>query len=188
MTRTCPRCGKRFWVHAFRASTAKYCSKACWSDRVAAIPCEGCGNPFKPSKGTRTRFCSKHCAVTIMVGAKASRWKDGLSLHRERARHSNRLREWREAVYRRDDYTCQRCGARGVRLHAHHRQPFATCPSLRFDISNGETLCVGCHGKEHGKDFSPRRQRSDFGLFHARRDPRWWCLVIVAGTQSTPAS
>lgn len=54
-------------------------------------------------------------------------------------------RVWRIAVYARDKYTCQFCGQVGGRLNPHHIRPFALFPALRFDVSNGITLCEPCH-------------------------------------------
>jgi len=56
--------------------------------------------------------------------------------------------EWRDAVYRRDGYTCQECGAQSE-LNAHHIKSWARHPELRFDVSNGVTLCKTCHAKKH---------------------------------------
>lgn len=56
--------------------------------------------------------------------------------------------EWRSAVYERDGYTCQECGAQGE-LNAHHIKTWASHPELRFDVSNGVTLCKDCHAKKH---------------------------------------
>lgn len=55
--------------------------------------------------------------------------------------------EWRKSVLSRDDYTCQICNIRGGNLHADHIKPFAYYPDLRFNLSNGRTLCVNCHRK-----------------------------------------
>lgn len=55
---------------------------------------------------------------------------------------------WRTAVFERDGYQCQECGARG-RMHAHHVEAWATAPAGRFDVANGITLCVECHAAKH---------------------------------------
>lgn len=55
---------------------------------------------------------------------------------------------WRRAVLARDGHACVRCGAT-EHLHAHHVEEWATCPELRFDVDNGQTLCRSCHRAEH---------------------------------------
>lgn len=159
VTLQCAVCGGDFWTHAFRADTAKYCSKACWARRAAKFACETCGKTCQRDS-RRARFCSQACYRKHAVGPGAARWKGGSSLETERGRASAELAKWRKAVFQRDSYTCQHCEAKGCELHAHHIQPFANFPDLRFDISNGQTLCVVCHGSVHGKDFSNRRRKS----------------------------
>lgn len=56
--------------------------------------------------------------------------------------------EWRKAVYERDGFACQECGATGA-LNAHHIKPWAHYPGLRFALENGITLCPVCHAKKH---------------------------------------
>jgi 5-methylcytosine-specific restriction endonuclease McrA len=58
-------------------------------------------------------------------------------------------RAWRKAVYERDNYTCQKCGAKGAYLNAHHIKPWADYPEFRYDLDNGIALCRACHIKEH---------------------------------------
>jgi len=69
----------------------------------------------------------------------------GVSTEEIRLRSSPEYVQWRKAIYKRDDYTCQKCGVKGGRLEAHHIKPFATHPELRFDVDNGITLCKSCH-------------------------------------------
>lgn len=151
----CCRCGCSFEVFPYRAPAAKYCSKACWSDRGARAPCLHCGRMFKATTDRR-KYCSHDCSYAHRRGPLASRWKGGASLISERARLSGAIAAWRLTVYRRDGYRCVRCGA-GGRLHAHHIRSFAEHPALRTVVANGETLCIACHGAEHGRDFSRRR-------------------------------
>lgn len=88
--------------------------------------------------------------VPAIRGAGNPQWKGGVTPEHFLIRNSFEYKEWREAVFTRDAYTCVFCGAHTgnghrVELHADHIQPFATHPELRFDVSNGRTLCAPCH-------------------------------------------
>ena len=67
-----------------------------------------------------------------------------------RDRSTTEYNHWRLSVFRRDDYTCQKCGVRGVKINAHHIEPWSENESRRYDISNGITLCRKCHLSAHG--------------------------------------
>lgn len=56
---------------------------------------------------------------------------------------------WASQVKTRDDNICQRCERPSKRLNAHHIIP-RQYKGLRWDISNGVSLCPRCHrlGKE----------------------------------------
>lgn len=79
------------------------------------------------------------------AGEHSAFWRGGVSTENELARKSAEYRAWRTAVFERDNFTCQNCSVRGGNLHADHIKPFAYYPELRFDISNGRTLCESCH-------------------------------------------
>jgi hypothetical protein len=74
-------------------------------------------------------------------------WKGGICSKNELARKSIEYRLWREAVFTRDNWTCQKCYKVGGKLHSHHIKSFSNFTKLRFAIDNGITLCEECHTK-----------------------------------------
>lgn len=82
-----------------------------------------------------------------LVGENNPNWKGGISPVNELFRKSAKYKYWRIKVFKRDNYTCQDCGSRGITLHADHLKPFAYFHELRLIIENGRTLCVPCHKK-----------------------------------------
>lgn len=84
-------------------------------------------------------------------------WKGGITPLNVKIRSSFRYKKWRFLVFQRDKYTCQQCGQWGGELNADHIKDFAYYLGLRFEISNGQTLCVDCHkikGTYKGKDYA----------------------------------
>lgn len=83
------------------------------------------------------KFCSTACA---------GQYSDqGKTKEHQKIRSSARYRQWRRQVFERDNFTCQECGQKGGTLNADHIKRFADFPELRFEISNGRTLCESCH-------------------------------------------
>lgn len=72
-------------------------------------------------------------------------WQGGITPKNKTDRNNIKYKNWRESVFKRDNYTCQICGIRGKELQADHIKPFAYFPKLRLNIDNGRTLCVECH-------------------------------------------
>lgn len=64
-------------------------------------------------------------------------------------RKTAQYKEWRTAVFIRDDFRCQICGKVGGTLNAHHIKSFSEYPNLRYVVSNGVTLCEECHKDIH---------------------------------------
>lgn len=82
-------------------------------------------------------------------GSKGSNWQGGKTEIARSIRNSSEYKQWRKAVYERDNYTCQwpGCGKRGGKLNADHIKSFKDYPELRFVLENGRTLCIECHKK-----------------------------------------
>lgn len=60
------------------------------------------------------------------------------------------INEWREVVFWRDNYRCQKCQSRRD-IEAHHIRPKSRFPQLELLPGNGLTLCKKCHSIEHVK-------------------------------------
>lgn len=74
-------------------------------------------------------------------------------------RNNYAYRMWRGLVLKRDGFRCQQCGSTED-LNVHHIMPFAQYPELRFEVSNGITLCENCH-KEHYRKERERGEETD---------------------------
>lgn len=97
--------------------------------------------------------------IPTMGGAGNPNWRGGKTPLAKMIRELPEYRNWRKAIYERDDYTCTICGVIGGRLNADHIKMFVTiisdnnindleaardCSEL-WDIDNGRTLCEPCH-------------------------------------------
>lgn len=134
--------------------------------------CQNCGNIFYRSKFRiekgDCKFCSRHCYQQSSlnkqpkpyvselrkkcIGEKSPSWKGGITPVNIKIRQSEEYKKWRLNVFERDNYTCVKCGFRSqkgkcVPIQAHHIKSFSNHPELRFELSNGETLCRDCHKK-----------------------------------------
>jgi len=101
----------------------------------------------------------------LFVGEKHPNWKGGITPINDTVRHSIEFRLWREAVFARDNWTCQKCKEKGGELHPHHIQNFAQYPELRFAIDNGITFCKKCHKLFHkifGQRNNTKKQLEEF--------------------------
>ena len=57
-----------------------------------------------------------------------------------------KYKEWRKAVFERDNHTCQICFIKGGYIEAHHIKEWAKYPELRYDVNNGLTVHKkNCH-------------------------------------------
>lgn len=162
----CPHCGKEFYVTPKQVEKRKYCSYTCVGEASRnrlKLKCKECGKEYeRPVSQVRWRgtgYCSIECkniAATKKCGPLSPAWK-GKRQEKRRIKKGSEWKQWRELVFKRDNYTCQICGIRSgrdteykVELHPHHIKSYSEFPELRFDVSNGQTLCSSCHYALHG--------------------------------------
>ena len=126
------------------------------------------GNVFKmtPTDFLRGRRCPA-CADVARSGE--NHWNYNPNLTEEdrmrRDMQNGEIRKWRDAVYARDEYTCQKCNETGTKLNAHHLNSWDRHPDDRFELSNGVTLCEPCHRTFHmtyGYGSNTAKQFADY--------------------------
>ena len=106
----------------------------------------------KMSKAHTGRKLSKKQRINSSIirrGDKSHFWKGGISSVNEKIRNGIDFRLWREAVFARDNWICQKTEVRGGKLHPHHIKNFADYPELRFAIDNGITFSEKAHREFH---------------------------------------
>lgn len=125
----CAYCGE--WIKATRQQIA---------NRMAAI------NGSAP--GENRIYCSDVCKKACPIYWTSSRPKTQQPItSREVSPHL------RQEVFKRDQYTCQKCGQHkdtlNESIHCHHIFPIINNPIEAEDINNCITLCATCHQKVH---------------------------------------
>lgn len=89
-------------------------------------------------------------------GEKHYLWKSDRTLvsEKHRIRGTIEWKNWREIVFKRDNYTCQECGQYNGYLEPNHIIPLRLDMSKKnlFNINNGITLCRPCHQKTIRKE------------------------------------
>lgn len=143
--------------------------------RVREFVCRHCGETFTAtSRRVNPRFCSRlhywkwmkgkrppgiiatpetrEASRQRMTGENNPMWRGGDS---DKERRNSAYKKWRVEVFKRDGFICQSCGyfngcgEKRRDLNAHRIVPWIDSIELRYEASNGKTLCVPCHIKEH---------------------------------------
>ena len=107
--------------------------------------------------------------LSWMIGENNPNWKGGITKLKYNpnliAKNSIEYRLWRESVFARDNWICQKCRVQGGYLHPHHIRNFAEVIELRFAIDNGITFCKKCHKEFHhifGRKNNTKKQINKF--------------------------
>lgn len=149
-TAICPVCGKEFRaIHDHKNRQTIYCSKECWSKRATENrECPICGKKFQTTTKRNKIYCSNECrnlAYRERKGEQSHFWQGGKTKESKLRRTNAQYKEWRDKVFKRDNYICQNCGKHTRDLEAHHIKAQSKYPELIYDVDNGLTLCHECH-------------------------------------------
>ncbi len=85
-----------------------------------------------------------------LFGKKNGNWKGGITYTQRFFKKSYVYKKWREAILKRDNHSCQKCGKKSNIVH--HILSFKDYPKLRLDIFNGQVLCEEHHKEKHRKE------------------------------------
>lgn len=177
----CKCCGLKLAKLAFLHNTI-FCIKCANKRKVTKIT--GSGNPnYKDGRSLVTNYCSdcnkeiswkaEQCAGCANIGKNNPNFKGGITPLEQAIRLLRNYRNWRDEVFKRDNYICQDCKYNSNRLEVHHIKFFAKLFSeflqaynqfspiedketlIRLAINwkpfweanNGKTLCEKCHKK-----------------------------------------
>ncbi len=174
----CDFCKKEISRQIKKIRKTNFCSAKCNHKYLSLIglveqKCDFCGNVFFKKKSeckTKRNFCNRQCMgkwqSVFKIGEEANSWQGGKATLYHSVRSLEKSKRWRTEVFKRDNFTCQKCGDKtGGNLNAHHIKAFSDilknndikdifeandCYEL-WDINNGITLCSDCHRNEHTK-------------------------------------
>lgn len=137
----CTICSTNYPVRGIkRRETSKFCSVACRGLSMRGKPSPMTGK--KTSDETRKKQSGPRLSIR---GENHYNWKGGTGTKRHQEMQQSKYLQWREAVFVRDNFTCQICKDYGVAFHADHIERWADNEELRYNVDNGRTLCVPCH-------------------------------------------
>lgn len=153
-------CSRECQIKHYRLNRAQFSGENSPKYTKVSVNCEWCGKSYKTCFCTKdeARFCSKQCRSNwqsdMMKGENHHNWQGGITGKRALDMTSREYKNWRHEVFKRDDYTCKKCGdKKGGNLQAHHIKEWAKYPDLRHKIDNGITYCEDCHIKIHSKGW-----------------------------------
>lgn len=152
--------GKHF--HKCLETTRKKISESHKGEKNPMFNKKGKNNPLFGTK--RPQATLKKCSKTffkkgfipwnkgLKTGIRPPNYKGGITSEEKKFKDSFLFREWRFKIFKRDNFTCQKCkDCSGGNLEAHHIKNFMEQIELRVSLDNGITLCKNCHKHFHKK-------------------------------------
>lgn len=114
------------------------------------------GIPLSAEVRKKISIGNKGKNTDYKTGSKCIFWRGGIRICKKK-RKSGEYKRWREAVFKRDNNTCQKCGNKNgemfdgkIELEAHHIFKFKDLLKNNLiqhitNIDNGITICKKCH-------------------------------------------
>lgn len=123
--------------------------------RLSKKHCKNIGLAHRGIKQTKEWRLKKRLA---QLGENGSNWQGGKTKRSRLLRGSFLWKEWRDKVFKRDNYTCRDCGKTKCYLEPHHIKPIRYFPRLVYKVKNGITYCLECHIKndKYRKQFTKK--------------------------------
>ena len=171
---TCRRCGTKFLGRSGSANVCQSClgCELCGQERNSRYLrfCSlRCANIWKYQNCPDVRNaldiarCDKDRGAKISAGTKGKpkiksrgplnhNWKGGSTHYRRTEMGQVEYKIWRETIFKQDVYCCVICHADRGPIQAHHVRRWCDRPELRYDITNGVTLCQPCHDRIRGQE------------------------------------
>lgn len=148
-------------VTDFGRRKQKYCSKVCWSKRARLINyCLLCNTEIITYKSVNKKYCNQNCRDIHyrerLKGENSNFWEGGKTAKSKLKRTCSAYKEWRMAVFKRDNFTCLICSVKDKTIEADHLKAQSEYPDLIYEVSNGRTLCHECHKKTDNYGYKQR--------------------------------
>jgi hypothetical protein len=106
---------------------------------------KGLGHPFYGLR-VHTPEMRRKNAESHRAAAAYNWIEDRTQLAKQQERNDAAYKEWRRQVWLRDDFKCRIADSNCEgRIEAHHILPWSAFPELRYQITNGITLCRHHH-------------------------------------------
>lgn len=200
ITRTCEACSNEFHTYPseVRHGKGRFCSRNC----AHKSPIARAQRSINARRAWRDPEIRARLEAGIAARSDSVAWQNspqfqtGAAHPKYKGNKCARLTEvgryqyvkWRKAVFTSDNYTCQRCGVRG-RLHAHHIKSWAEYPALRYEVCNGETVCIPCHSLIHGKTIVEPVKACEHcsRIFKLKRNTTRFCSIKCFGASISNA-
>jgi len=128
---------------------------------ILTVICNYCKKRFIPKasdvservrclKGTQNGECRLYCSNKCKNNCSIFRKRTNICFDINKSYTQSEYKQFREYVFKRDNYKCQYCGEKAE--HVHHERPQKTEPFFALDLDYAWSVCKKCHYKYGHRD------------------------------------